>query len=94
MNPGPTKIDIVPVFKAINKGNNVMLNSESLFIEFNSLQKCNNIKWPVAPVMYDHGVFLRRVVIAMWCLGWLNFCLLGSASRAGMPKSKEKILIK
>ena len=93
MNPGPTKIDIVPVFASRNEGKNVMLNAESLFIELNDFSKCSNIKWPVAPIMYDHGLFLRRVLIAMWCLGWLNFCLMGAASTAGMRSNNEKVRI-
>ena len=55
------------------------MNANKLFDELNGLS-CANIKWPVAPIMYEHGLFLRRVVIAMWCLGWLFFLLLGSGA--------------
>ena len=79
-NPGQTQIDIAPVFEAKNnKQNTQVVSAAKLFDELNGLS-CANIKWPVAPIMYEHGKFLRRVVIAMWCLGWLNFLLLGSGA--------------
>ena len=69
--------------------NTKKVNAAKLFDELNGLS-CANIKWPVAPIMYEHGRFLRRVVIAMWCLGWLNFLLLGFGAMIVSKSSKEK----
>ena len=59
------------------------------FCEFNVCEPpiCEEKDDPV-PIMYEHGVFLKRVIITMWLLGWANFCMLGSTSYAIFFKSK------
>ena len=83
-------IDITSAFKAKNYQNKPT-DVSRLFIERNYSSECKEIKWPVAPIMYEHGLFLKRVIITMWCLGWFNFLILSRTSIAALRKKDKNI---
>ena len=72
--------------------NNCEIPEEILF-PFCELTECEPLiceeRDDPEPIMYEHGLFLKRVIITMWLLGWANFVMLGSTSYAVFFKRSD-----